>query len=194
MKERYDVIIVGCGPAGIFTALELMEYKGLDILMLDRGLDIDKRVCPASRGLECTRMCNPCSILYGWGGAGAFSDGKLHISTEVGGWLSEYIDKSALAELAEKVDRIYLKFGAPTKLYGTDLDAMEEISRKAAFAGLMLIPVRLRHMGTEKCLEVLRNMYTYLKGGVDIATGVEVKSILVDNGRVVGVSTDDSKI
>ncbi len=194
LKERYDVIIVGCGPAGIFTALELTEYGGLDILMLDRGLDIDRRVCPASRGLECTMTCNPCSILYGWGGAGAFSDGKLHISTEVGGWLSEYIDKSTLAELAEKVDGIYLKFGAPDKLYGTDLDAIEELSRRAAFAGLTLIPVKLRHMGTEKCLEVLRNMYTYLKGRVDIATGLEVKHILVDGGRVAGVSTGESKV
>lgn len=194
MRDCYDVIIVGCGPAGIFTALELVEYGGLDILMIDKGLDIDRRVCPASRGLECTRVCNPCSILYGWGGAGAFSDGKLHISTEVGGWLSEYVNKGVLAELTEKVDNIYLRFGAPDKLYGTDLDAMDRISRKAAFAGLTLIPVKLRHMGTEKCLEVLRNMYVYLKGRVDIATGLEVRNILVDNGRVVGVSTNDLNI
>lgn len=193
MKTRYDVIVVGCGPAGIFTALELVEHSNLEILMLDKGLSIDERECPVSRGLNCIRTCNPCAILHGWGGAGAFSDGKLHISTEVGGWLTEYWSKDVLEKLAEKIDEVYLKFGAPDRLYGVDLDFIEEVSRKAAFVGLDLIPVKLRHLGNEKCREVLRNMYKHLKGKIDIATNVEVGHILVKGGEAVGVSTKNGE-
>ena len=87
---KYDVIIVGAGPAGIFSAIELTEKTKLSILMLDRGPDINQRKCPASRGFECVH-CEPCFLLSGWGGAGAFSDGKLTFSTETGGWLRDYI-------------------------------------------------------------------------------------------------------
>jgi len=89
---KYDVIIVGAGPAGIFSALELTEKNNLNVLILDRGQDIDQRKCPSSRGFEC-RHCEPCSVLSGWGGAGAYSDGKLTLSTEVGGWLNQYVSR-----------------------------------------------------------------------------------------------------
>ena len=90
---KYDVIIVGAGPAGIFSALELTEKTTLNVLILDRGLDIDDRKCPSSRGFECIH-CEPCSVLSGWGGAGAYSDGKLIHSTEVGGWLNQYLSQN----------------------------------------------------------------------------------------------------
>jgi len=185
----YDVIIVGCGPAGIFAALELTGKSSLKVLMLDKGADIEKRLCPASRGLGCIRSCDPCGLLYGWGGAGAFSDGKLHISTDVGGWLSEYRPQSELEELAEKVDSIYLRFGAPEHLYGTDLDAVDEIRRKASLAGLSLVPVKLRHLGTEKCGEVLRAMRDYLKPRVELRTRTDVEHLVVQDGGVEGVTT-----
>ncbi|UCH32510.1 MAG: FAD-dependent oxidoreductase, partial [Candidatus Bathyarchaeota archaeon] len=112
---KYDVIIVGAGPAGIFSALELVENTSLKILMLDKGVDIDKRRCPASRGFGCIN-CDPCNVLHGWGGAGAFSDGKLTLSTEVGGLLGKYINQKELLELVDYVDKIYTRFGAPNNL------------------------------------------------------------------------------
>jgi hypothetical protein len=184
----HDVVIVGCGPAGIFSTLELAEACNLSVLMLDKGPDITERRCPASRGLGCVN-CNPCSLLCGWGGAGAFSDGKLTLSTEVGGWLNEYVGTEKLLKEIDHVDETYLRFGAPTRLYGVDADNIEEIERKAALAGLKLIPERLRHLGTEKCAQVLREMKNSLQERVEIRTNVEVKALLTDQGRVVGVET-----
>ncbi|KPV61444.1 MAG: dihydrolipoamide dehydrogenase [Candidatus Bathyarchaeota archaeon BA1] len=185
---QFDVIIVGAGPAGIFSAIELTENTQLSLLMLDKGPDINQRKCPASRGLGCIN-CDPCSLLSGWGGSGAFSDGKLTLSTEVGGWLSQYCGKEKLAELIEYVDEIYLKFGAPQHLYGTNLDLIEEIDRKASFAGLKLIPQKLRHLGTEKCAAILRKMRHHLKDRVEVRTRTEVKGLIVENGKVKGVET-----
>jgi len=182
------VIIVGAGPAGIFSALELAEKTGLSLLMLDEGPDINQRKCPANRGMGCIN-CHPCSLLSGWGGAGAFSDGKLTLSTEVGGWLNEYCTKEKLGELINYVDNVYLKFGAPKHLYGADPDKIEEIERKASLVGLKLIPQKIRHMGTEKCAQTLRKMRRRLRDKADIRTRTEVKSLLVKKGRVEGVET-----
>ncbi len=189
---QFDVIIVGAGPAGIFSALELTEDTELNILMLDKGPDVETRKCPANRGLGCIN-CDPCFLLSGWGGAGAFSDGKLTLSTEVGGWLNEYCGKEKLAELIDYVDNIYLKFGAPKNLYGTDLDRIEEIERKAAFAGLKLVPQKLRHLGTEKCAEIVRKMRQILKDKVEIKTRTEVKGLIVKNGQAKGVETTNGE-
>jgi len=182
------VIIVGAGPAGIFSALELTKNTELSVLMLDKGPDINRRKCPANRGLGCIN-CDPCSLLSGWGGAGAFSDGKLTLSTEVGGWLNEYCTRERLAELVDYVDGVYLKFGAPNNLYGVDLDRVEEIERRASLAGLMLVRQKLRHMGTERCADTLRKMRGHLDGKVDVRTRTEVKGLLVKNDVVEGVET-----
>lgn len=187
---KQDVVIVGAGPAGIFSALELVENTPLNILILDKGGDIDKRKCPASRGLGCLN-CDPCNVLHGWGGAGAFSDGKLTLSTEVGGWLGEYVGEQQLQKLVGYVDQIYTKFGAPNNLYGADLDKTEEIERRASLAGLKLIQQRVRHMGTEKCAETLRKMRNHLNGKVEVKTRKEVKGLLVKDGKVEGVETVD---
>jgi uncharacterized FAD-dependent dehydrogenase len=183
---KYDVIIVGAGPAGIFSALELADKTELSVLMLEKGPDIDKRKCPASRGLGCLN-CSPCSLLSGWGGAGAFSDGKLTLSTQVGGWLNEYYAKEKLSDFVDYVDSIYRKYGAA-------LDKMGDIGRRASFAGLKLIPQKVRHMGTEKCAETLRKMRRHLKDRVEIQTKTEVQSLLVHKTRVEGVETSGEKI
>jgi uncharacterized FAD-dependent dehydrogenase len=185
---KYDVIIVGAGPAGIFSALELTEKKNLNILMLDRGQDINQRKCPASRGFECVN-CDPCTVLSGWGGAGAFSDGKLTLSTEVGGWLDQYISSQGLQELMDYADNVYLKFGAAGQTYGTEDEKVEEFERKASLAGLKLVRQRIRHMGTERCAETLRKMRQELNSKVEFKPRTDVKGLIVRNGAVEGVVT-----
>jgi len=189
----YDVIIVGAGPAGIFCALELVEKSDLKVLLLDKGPDIEKRRCPASRGFGCVN-CDPCNLLCGWGGAGAFSDGKLTLSTEVGGWLNQYMpDKKDLMELLDYVDNVYLRFGAPNHVYGGETDKVEEIERKASLAGLKLVHQKIRHMGTERCAQTLRKMRQELEGKVDIRMKKDVKSLLVKNRIIEGVETVDGE-
>lgn len=188
----YDVIIVGSGPAGIFSALELTEKSDLRILMLDKGPDIDQRKCPANRGFECIH-CEPCLLLSGWGGAGAFSDGKLTLSTKVGGWLDQYMSSEELDELIKYVDSVYLKFGAPEDIYGEDIEKVEEIEREASLAGLKLIRQKIRHMGTEGCAKTLRKMRQELKGKVEVKLQKEVKGLIVKNGVAEGVEAVDGQ-
>ena len=185
---QYDLIIVGAGPAGIFSALELAKGTDLSILMLEKGSDIDKRKCPASRGLGCVN-CDPCLLLSGWGGAGAFSDGKLTFSTSVGGWLDEYIGPEALTNLLEYVDGTYARYANSPPVYGHDLDEVDRIETKAAMAGLKLIRQTIRHLGTEKCADVLQKMRRELNDRVEVRTRTEVKSLLVDEGKAKGVET-----
>jgi uncharacterized FAD-dependent dehydrogenase len=185
---KYDVIIVGAGPAGIFSALELTEKNHLNVLLLDRGLDIDQRKCPSSRGLDC-QHCEPCSVLSGWGGAGAYSDGKLTLSTEVGGWLDQYVTHKELEALIKYVDGVYLKYGADEHVYGGDTEKVDEIERKASLAGLRLIRQRIRHMGTEKCAETLRRMRRELDGKITFQPKTEVKSLITENSTIKGVET-----
>jgi len=185
---KYDVIIVGAGPAGIFSALELTEKNNLKVLMLDRGQDINQRKCPANRGFECVN-CDPCTVLSGWGGAGAFSDGKLTLSTEVGGWLNQYVSNNELEELIKYSDGIYLKFGATQHTYGAEDERTDEIERKASLAGLKLIRQRIRHMGTERCAETLRKMRQELNGKVDFRPKSDVKGLIVKNNVIEGVET-----
>lgn len=188
MKE-FDVIIIGAGPAGIFSALELAD-SGLKVLILEKGRDIGARACPIhTMGVKCVH-CKPCGILCGWGGAGAYSDGKLTLTTEFGGMLDLYLDKPELAKLIDYVDSIYLKFGATEKVYGDDnKDAIRKIQKDAASADLSLVPARIRHLGTDKCLEILTLMREYLEEKCTIRTSDGVARIIVENGCYAGVET-----
>ena len=185
---KYDVIIVGAGPAGIFSALEIAEKTKLNILMLDRGPDINQRKCPASRGFECVN-CEPCLLLSGWGGSGAFSDGKLTLSTEVGGWLNQYVSSKELNELVNYADNTYLKFGATEYVYGADIERIDQIERKASLAGLKLVRQKIRHMGTERCAQTLRKMRQELDGKVEFKPKTDVKGLMVKNNALEGVET-----
>jgi hypothetical protein len=190
-RERYDAVIIGAGPAGIFAAIELARSRpGLRIVMLERGKPIDKRSCPA-RQTNCI-SCPTCAIMTGWGGAGAFSDGKLTLSTDVGGWLSEFVGTEALRRLIEDCDRLWLEFGATTEVHEPSPDAEARLVRAATLAGMHLIPMRVRHIGSDRSPAVLRGMYDYLvSAGVEVRTNTEAVRIVVDHGHVVGVDLAD---
>jgi uncharacterized FAD-dependent dehydrogenase len=188
MARNYDVIIVGAGPAGIFASLELCE-AGLDVLLLDKGKEIDARVCPVQSGSGSCALCSPCNLVSGFGGAGAFSDGKLTLSTRVGGRLQEVVGLEKAQALIDYVDSIYVRFGAPRKVYGTGKET-RDLEREAASAGLTLIPVKLRHLGTEFCHETLEAMHNYLSPRLNIKLEANVQSIAVRDGTVSAIETN----
>ncbi|TNF54861.1 FAD-dependent oxidoreductase [bacterium] len=190
MKKHYDVIIVGAGPAGIFAALELVSSNNrLKILLLEKGVDIDERVCYVKDDEDFCRTCTVCGLLCGWGGAGAFSDGKLSLSKKIGGNLSRYVNDSILEELISYTDGLYQKYGAPKNMYGTDDKKIESLKSASGKAGLMLIPSRIRHIGTDRCPELLKKMKADLNTHIDISFSTDVKEILFEQGRVKGIKT-----
>lgn len=156
------MVIVGAGPAGIFTALELFEKDvGLKVMMFDMGRTIRDRVCVARLTSRCVN-CQPCAVTSGWAGAGAFSDGKLSLSPEVGGRMLDYFDVKSVYELINYTDDVYLKFGADDLIYGAESAKVDEIKYNAAKHNIQLIPCGLRHLGTEKAAKVLEAMYDHL--------------------------------
>lgn len=189
MDKYYDIVIVGAGPAGIFTAIEASRKQpGIKILIVDKGREISKRNCPARTTGKCVN-CRPCAIVSGWSGAGAFSDGKLSQSPEVGGRILEYYDQHEATELIKYADKIYLEFGANQMVHGTNSRKVEEIRYEAAKHGIKLIPCGVRHLGTERAFEVLGAMYDYLIEKTnthfsELTTAMEIK---VEDGIAKGV-------
>lgn len=195
-RTSYDVVIVGAGPAGIFAALELTRKNSWSVLLIEKGFDMEKRKCPA-RGVQpvgCEIGCRPCSITCGWGGAGAFSDGKLTLSPEVGGWLTEFVGRPALEKLISYCDRIWVEYGAPKHIHGTDHDKVEEIRQRAMQVGLRLVDAPIRHMGTDRCPQVLQAMRDDINGKVEVATSTIVQKIIVEKGKAAGVELKDGQV
>jgi uncharacterized FAD-dependent dehydrogenase len=189
-SQRYDAIIVGAGPSGIFAALELCRGGVTNTLIIDKGHAIAKRHCPARR-TACVG-CRTCDIMTGWGGAGAFSDGKLTLTSEVGGWLSDFVAKPELDQLLEYVDSVWLDFGATTEVHGPDPATASLLADEAARAGMKLVPMRIRHLGTDRSPQVLDAMRVALESaGVSVRTECAAVRILIEDGRVAGVELDD---
>ena len=191
-KGNYDVIIIGAGPSGIFCAYTLIEKRpDLKILMIEKGRPIEKRVCPKRKTKVCVG-CKPCNITTGFAGAGAFSDGKLSLSPDVGGTLPEILGYDRALELIHRSDSIYLKFGADKNVYGVDKKReIEDIRRKAINANLKLIECPIRHLGTEEGYKIYQRIQNYLlEKGIEAVFNTMVTDILIEDGRAVGVVTD----
>jgi hypothetical protein len=194
--KKYDCIIVGAGPAGIFCALELARLKkDIKILILEKGRDLRDRACPSREKKAPCFGCASCAVVSGWGGAGAFSDGKLAYSTEVGGMLGSYLSKSDFQEGIDYVHKVYLEFGAPEQLYGlANPDGIDMLQKKAALAGMRLVQAPIRHLGTGRTQDVLQQMQNYLvERGVEIKTDTAVGAIIINGGAVQGVLAADGE-
>lgn len=190
--NNYDVIIIGAGPSGIFCAYELIDKNPeLKVLMVEKGRSIEKRNCPKRQTKVCIG-CKPCSITTGFAGAGAFSDGKLSLSPDVGGTLPEILGYEHTEELLKAADDIYLKFGADEKIYGLeDTEAIERIRTKAIQANLKLIECPIRHLGTEEGYKIYTRLQEHLiEKGVEIKFMTMVKNIIIENNVAKGIITD----
>ena len=163
----YDVIVIGAGPGGIFSAYELVKAnRGLKVAVFELGRPLDKRRCPIDgKKIKSCVKCNICNIMSGFGGAGAFSDGKYNITNQFGGTLYEHVGKQEAIDLMMYVDEINRTHGGEgTKLYST---ANTGIKRMCLENGLHLLDAQVRHLGTDINYVVLENIYNELKDSVD---------------------------
>ena len=186
--KHYDVIIVGAGPGGIFTAYELVKLDpSLEIAVFEAGSPLEKRRCPidGERIKTCVH-CPTCAIMNGFGGAGAFSDGKYNITNDFGGSLHEYIGKAKATELMNYVDSINMQYGgAGSKLYST---ANSDIKKLCLRNKLHLLDASVRHLGTDKNYVVLENLFSILKNRVEFFFRTPVEHVAAD-GEGFTVST-----
>jgi len=181
-ENKWDVVIIGAGPAGMFAAYTLINEKpDLKILLIDEGFDIDERVCPMMKTLKCAE-CEICSIMCGVGGAGTYSDGTLNLRPDIGGDLAELTKSESEAwKLVDEVDGVFLKFGAPDEVYGRDAGNAEDLKYKAAAAGIKFIEIKQRHMGTDRAPLVIAKFENYLKDrGVNFMVNTRVIDLLIE--------------
>ncbi len=187
---KCDVVIIGSGPAGIFTALEMVKRgSSKKIIIVEKGQSVEKRHCPKDKTRRCV-SCKPyCHITTGFSGAGAFSDGKLSLNYEIGGDLPTLIGASLAQETIDYVDSIYLDFGADTKVEGvSNTAAIKEIRKRAIQAGLKLVDCPIRHLGTERAQDLyLAIEHFLLDHGVELLFGYECSDLILQSGRCLGV-------
>lgn len=195
---KTDVLIVGAGPAGIFTALEMLK-KGSKkkIIIIEKGKAIENRRCPKQKTKQCVNCKPNCHITTGFSGAGAFSDGKLSLSYEVGGDLPTLIGADKAQETIDYTDSVYLEFGADTHIEGINNDEeVKQIRRRAIKAGLKLVDCPIRHLGTEKAQKLYYDIEQYLlNNGVEILFDCECSTLIMDNenGTCLGIKAVKNK-
>ena len=204
MLKKYDVIVVGAGPMGIFTCYELMKKApNLKVLLIDKGHDIMNRRCPIleKKIKQCPVSpsghvgCFPsCSMTSGFGGSGAYSDGKFNITDEFGGWMDEYIPEEEVLELINYVDSINLEHGAPRDITDPTTPEVYDIERLGISVGLKLLKSRVRHLGTEVNLQVLTSINKELKEHIDMLFETAVDELMVEDKLIKGVITDKGDV
>ena len=165
MTNRYDIMVLGTGEAGIFAAYELaLRCPEAKVLVVDQGADIYHRSCPIVAGKVKTCIhCPVCDTMCGFGGAGAFSDGKFNFTTDFGGWLTDFLPQDEVMELIEYVDSLNVKHGATTQCYSTTTPQARELEKKALEFDLHLLQARCKHLGTENNLRILTNIYEHIR-------------------------------
>ena len=196
--KKYDVVIVGAGPAGIYYAYELIEKNpNLNVLLIEKGFDIFNRRCPVleHKIAKCPIVrgvsgCQPaCSITDGFGGAGAYSDGKFNITSEFGGWMTDYLDNDIVEGLIHYVDDINLKFGATTQITDPTTPEVIDIEKRAIAVGLKLLRAKVRHLGTEQNLEILKRLYRHLEDKITMIFKTKVTEVIIEDSVIKGVKT-----
>ena len=182
-KMKYDVIIIGAGPAGLFSAYELItKNKKLKIALLDKGSSVEHRVCPMNKkGVPC-QNCNPCAILAGYGGAGTFSDGKLNFIPRLGkSDLTKYMSESEAYKLIDETEEIFNKFKMDADVYPSNMNEAIEIRKKVAIAGSKLLLIKQKHLGSDHLPEYIQGICDYLAD-----KGVT----LIERANVIDIKTE----
>lgn len=182
-KMKYDVIIIGAGPAGLFSAYELItKNKKLKIALLDKGSSVEHRICPMNKkGVPC-QNCNPCAILAGYGGAGTFSDGKLNFIPRLGkSDLTKYMSESDACKLIDETEEIFNKFKMDADVYPSNMDEAIEIRKKVAIAGSKLLLIKQKHLGSDHLPEYIQGICDYLED-----KGVT----LIERANVIDIKTE----
>ncbi len=190
----YNVAIIGAGPAGIFSALEIVKLRPeWKVILIEKGQRIENRKCPLREGSPKCVNCKRCGLLCGWGGAGAFSDGKLTLTPDVGGHLVDYMQREKVEKLIKYADDLYIEHGATDEVFGTDMETFREIERQAVLAELKLVHSPVRHLGTERSLDVLKHMQDYLSDKITILNNVTAQSLIVECEQVKGIVLDNGE-
>jgi uncharacterized FAD-dependent dehydrogenase len=193
--KQYDVVIVGAGPAGIFTALEMIKKGSTKkIAIVEKGRSVEKRSCPKTKTKQCMN-CKPyCHITTGFSGAGAFSDGKLSLSYEVGGDLPTLIGEDLAQETIHYTDGIYLEFGADNKIEGVgEPEKTKEIRKRAIQASLKLVDCPIRHLGTEKAQQIYQSIEEYLlEHGVEIYFNSHCMNLIIEDSVCKGAIIENA--
>ncbi len=196
MNKNYDVVIIGAGISGIFAGYELTKLNPkLKVLMLDQGHDIFKRNCPTigNKIKDCVK-CKTCDIMRGFGGAGAYSDGKFNFTTEFGGWLNDYLPDEEVMKLIDYVDKVNMEFGATDEVFSTYSAEAKAIEKRALENDLHLLQASVKHLGTENNVEILKRLFNYLNERLELQCNTQVKQIAQHNEDYIVTLSDGTEL